>query len=295
LILRIARNAVNQPFAHEVAVVVGKRYRIQGWFRGDGNAFPRLAQGSALAIVDGTTSTDWQEFDVEAVADSTSFLFFSRTSTGTEHTEWDDVTITEVNPLNGDITGATINVSAGSKLKKAYTFDGTNDFSNIFSGEINSIFDPTKGTLLAFAKVSGSGVWTDSTTRFIAKLQVDANNRVDIFKTTTNDRLQVRYEASGTEESIAIDTSAPTDYFMVAMTWDSSGNIIGYLNGVETGTPQSIAGTWVGNLLSTATTIGAANTTPGNVWDGDLAHVQLLTEVLSAADILRIAKLGGVA
>ena len=292
-VLRIARNASANPGAREVNLLtVGKRYRVVAWARSDGNATPSI--GGGAPTTNGTTSTDWQQFDFEFVATSANINFTSTTNTGTEYTEWDDISVTEANPLNGDITGATINQSAGSKLKKSYSFDKTNDFVDVYSAEINSIFDPTKGTLLCFAKVSGAGVWEDGAQRFLVGLRADATNFIQITKDSVNNQLKVSYNAGGTREDITPALTA-TDYFMAAVTWNSTGNFICYVNGVQSGTPQAIGGTWVGNLLSTQTVLGAISTTPSNVWDGELTHPQLLTEVLSATEILSIARRGGTA
>ena len=86
-----------------------------------------------------------------------------------------------------------------------------------------------------------------------------------------------------------------TDYQMYAFTWDVSGNVILYINGISVGTPQAIANTLAGNLALTDVVIGSTNTTPANVWDGEISHPQLLTEVLSATELLQIARRGGTA
>jgi hypothetical protein len=57
-----------------------------------------------------------------------------------------------------------------------------------------------------------------------------------------------------------------------------------YINATKIGTSSGL-GTWVGNLLSTATVIGAANTTPANVWSGDIAYIPIANQVQSQAEI----------
>lgn len=295
-VLRVARNGVDNPYALQSPATKGKRFKITGWARGNGAAFPIIYAGSLGTIWTGTTSATWQEISVEYTASAAGVFLQVLATIGTNYSEFDDISVTEVNSLNGDITGATINVSAGSKLKKAYTFDGANDYSDIHSAEINSIFNPDKGTLLAFAKVSGSGVWTDSTERDLVRLRVDGNNEIILNKQTVDNELRWYYGASGTGDNV-VDTSlnGSIGFFLMAMTWDTSADEMkAYLNGTQVGSTQTGLGTWIGNLSSTQSVIGAINTTPSSVWDGDISHVALLTEVLSGAEIFRIAKLGGV-
>ena len=293
-VIRVARNGVDLPFARQVIIMtIGKRYRVIAWTRSDGNATPRIQDDGGGGIHDGTTDTAWQLIDFEFTAIGTG-LGLVAVASGTEYVEWDDVSVTEANPLNGDITGAFIDQSAGSKLKKSYLFDGTNDFVNIHSAEINSIFDPTKGTLLAFAKVSGAGVWSDGADGELIRLLVDGSNFVFIDKTSTANQLRGRYAGGGTQDTVTIATST-TDWFMLAMTWDTSGGgaLKVYFNGVQSGSTQTGLGTWVGNFPSTNANIGAGSTSPSLVFDGNIAHTTLLTEVLSASDILKISNLAG--
>ena len=267
-------------------LTVGKRYRMN---------LVGSTTSSDLSVRNGAASVNYSgqltgslDETFEFTAQTDGGIYFRHGAAGTTDIDWTLTTITEANPLNGDITGATVGVSAGSKLKKAYTFDAANDFVDIYSAEMNSIFDPTKGTLLAFAL---SDTWAAGID-YMAILGVDANNEVVLTRSATD--LILTYGAGGTDESVTIASGSPAGYFMVALTWDVSGNAVkAYYNGVQSGSTQTIAGTWVGNLASTLAVIGASVTTPSNVWSGDIAHWELLTEVLTSTEILKIATLGG--
>ena len=267
-------------------LTVGKRYRMN---------LVGSTTSSDLSVRNGAASVNYSgqltgslDETFEFTAQTDGGIYFRHGAAGTTDIDWTLTTITEANPLNGDITGATVGVSAGSKLKKAYTFDAANDFVDIHSAEINSVFDPTKGTLLAFAL---SDTWAAGID-YMAILGVDANNEVVLTRSATD--LILTYGAGGTDESVTIASGSPAGYFMVALTWDVSGNAVkAYYNGVQSGSTQTIAGTWVGNLASTLAVIGASVTTPSNVWSGDIAHWELLTEVLTSTEILKIATLGG--
>jgi hypothetical protein len=115
--LRIARNAVNNPYAEQVGIMdVGKEYRFRGWAKSDGNAYPTLSVAGQL-VWQGTLSTDWQYFDVTDVTISSGTLqLISTTSTGTEYTEWDEISITETGVLivNGQIFNLYTDYIAGA-------------------------------------------------------------------------------------------------------------------------------------------------------------------------------------
>lgn len=104
--LKIARNAVNNPYAEQVAIMeVGEDYRFRGWARSDGSAVPQLIVAGQV-VWTGTTSTDWQPFDVvDTTISSGTLRLTSFTSTGTEYTEWDNIEISGSGVLivNGQI------------------------------------------------------------------------------------------------------------------------------------------------------------------------------------------------
>jgi hypothetical protein len=286
--LRIAYGGTTNPQVSQSDLIIGRTYHISGWYRGDGTFAPRVFDTTAVFDSTGTSSTTWQFFDLTAVASvSTSFtLRCNATSAG--FCEFDDISITEVSPLVGFTTnGVTLGSStgAGGHLTNAYTFDGTNDYVNIYSGELNSAFNATEGSLIAWAKVSGSGVWTDTTTRRIALIGVDAStNLVSISRSTTNNLLNVAYVANSVSKNVAITTSS-TNWMQIAVTWSRSNDqMIVYFNGAQSGSTQTGLGTWSGNLGSTNTEIGA-NASGLNPWSGMINDVHLYTRALTAEEI----------
>jgi hypothetical protein len=96
-ILRIARNAVNNPYATQSILTVGQAYRVTGWARGDGTARPEIYFGTSQIWV-GTTSTDWQYIDAVGVHPDfgTQFRLWVQTSSGTTYAEFDDITLTQL-------------------------------------------------------------------------------------------------------------------------------------------------------------------------------------------------------
>jgi hypothetical protein len=178
--------------------------------------------------------------------------------------------------------------TASGHLTNAYTFDGTNDNVNIYSSDLNSAFNPSEGTFVAWAKVSGAGIWTDNTLHVIARLDAnDNNNFIALDKNSTN-KLLFRYAAGGTTKSIT-ETSAlaPAGWFQVVFSWSkASDEVKAYINGSQIGTTQTGLGTWSANLSSATTLIGAAATSAGTFpWSGMINDVRLYNRALTGSEI----------
>jgi len=75
----------------------------------------------------------------------------------------------------------------------------------------------------------------------------------------------------------------PTAFFHVGLTISKANDrLIAYINGVPQ-TPLASLGTFVGAPASTTCVIGSANTTPATLWAGNIAHVAVYAQELSAA------------
>ena len=192
---------------------------------------------------------------------------------------------------DGTYSGVTLDAITGPAGLPTGQWDGTNDVLDIYSTSLRDAFNDAEGTAMVWAKVSGAGVWTDSTNRYLLNLRTDSNNQVQFLKLTSNNDIFIRYEAGGVQETVTDSSLAGTlDWFHLAITWSvAADEMKAYINGSQVGSTQTVLGTWVGNLSSTETVIGAANTTPGSVWDGYLAHPAIWTTPLTGAQILDLA------
>jgi len=87
------------PQISQTLLTVGETYRIMGRVRSDGTETPWVFN-SPGTLWTGTTSTDWQYFDVvyEATNAQLSFVFALTGPAGTEYVEWDDIFVTLVEP-----------------------------------------------------------------------------------------------------------------------------------------------------------------------------------------------------
>lgn len=188
---------------------------------------------------------------------------------------------------NGLYTGVTLGQPGvpGMGMTSPF-FDGANDFNNIYSAGLNADFDGAEGAVLAWAKVSGAGVWEDSTNRKIVHLGVDATtNRITIFRPTGNNTITFTYEAGNVVETQNATLSS-LGFVCYAMTWSKSGDAVKYyLGGATVGATDTSLGVWAGNLGNTVNTIGVGNTTPGAVWSGNIGPAVLYNKALTAAQI----------
>jgi hypothetical protein len=290
-IIRVARNGSNQPNASQAVLVIGKTYRFTGYARSGSttDSSPRVYNsGTTLTTGNSTDTTTWQFFDVTFLATGTGLGIGTSTSTGTNFVDWDDISVSEVDPLvgvntNGVIPGST----ASGHLQTGYTFDGSNDVVNIYSSDLNSVFNQSEGTLVVWAKVSGSGVWTDGVERRIAVLLSDSSNQMHIRKSSASNRVDLTFTSGGTQKQISLTSFSPTTWQQYAITWSASNDQFkAYLNGAQSGATSTGLGTWTGNLSSTQTVIGNLNSSgTTNPWSGMINDVRLYSRALSASEI----------
>lgn len=286
-LIRVTSGGSTFGYTSQTLLNVGKNYYTTGYGRGDGSNYPDIGFGN-FGVAIGTTSTSWQFLQGSLVASSgisNSFRLFTPLNSG--YTEYDDLTLNEISPLSGIPTNGVVqgaSVGAGGHGTSAYSFDGTNDTVNVNSSDFNSIFNPNMGTIVAWAKVSDSSVWTDGVFRYITYFGADGNNRILIQKASSNNALRVYYIAGGNSKQMDT-TYSSTGWFQIALSWDkTSDQLKMYLNGVQTGGTTGL-GSFSGNLASTTTTIGAANTTGNNSWSGLINDVKLYGRALTTEEI----------
>lgn len=282
-VLRVTRLVNNNPNTRQAILTVGQRYKSINWARSDGNAVPRFL---AVALFwTGTNSAAWQNSDFEFVATSTAARLQSFTSTGTEYTEWDDVSLKEANPLNGDHTGVTLGQSGNAQVPYMVEYGGVADYTNVDSAGYNSKLDPTEFALSILVQ---KPTW-DAVERYFVSHTVDANNWIRMGETGTTGQLVWEVRAGGTTEQILLASGSPTDVFQMGIQVKS-----GVMSAIYRGEiidTENVAGTFVGNFDTMI--IGAKNDTPNNVHLGKLAYHTHTSDEKSASQWLREARAAG--
>lgn len=93
-VLRVAHGGTQDPYAFQVVLVPGTRYRLNGWARGDATFLPFI-QDAATLIWSGTNSTTWQKLDVIFRAVGTDLRLYARANAA-GYCEFDNISVTEV-------------------------------------------------------------------------------------------------------------------------------------------------------------------------------------------------------
>lgn len=188
------------------------------------------------------------------------------------------------NPLNASMIGSQPAQRFSRGLPWANSYDGNNDFDNIYSTTLNSVFDGSVGTLIAFFQVGNAAVWTDGQFRRVVNIQVDGFNRVYISRTNIDNELQIVYEANDVLLVDNIGGLTTLEPLMAAVTWNKSvDNVTTYFNDAISASFSGL-GVWSGALSSTGCKIGAVDGV--SFWDGLIADVIYNpTRAMSAAEI----------
>ena len=174
----------------------------------------------------------------------------------------------------------------------AVSFDGTNEFVNIYSAGLNGAFNGQEFTIGLWAKAAASTLWTDSAFHITCGIGVNGSNQILLYKVSANNTFRFYYAAGGTVKSVDLIAS-PTTYQFYAITVSKSANQVkAYINGVQTGATQTGLGTWAGSLNSALCGIAVANTsTATQTWYGSIAHTLIYNRALSATEIASLASL----
>jgi len=148
-VLKVAYNGTTNPFAYQ-AQVVGKTYRVTGWARGDGTAYP-VYSDSGYTTWAGTTSTEWQRFDIvyEVVGGTQARLYAMTSSSG--YTEWDDLVFVE---HVGKTTNAEQQLLADGDMEDADTSAWTAINSATLSKESGAAEDGARITRVTYGGLS---------------------------------------------------------------------------------------------------------------------------------------------
>ena len=170
------------------------------------------------------------------------------------------------------------------------TFDGANDFVDIYSATLAAAFSVAAGSVALWARVSAAGIWTDGSNDVLSHIGVNGTtNFVRLMKAAAADNIQASYVAGGvTDTSAAVYNNVA--WFQAAFSWDTAADqAIFYLGGVQQGAALETLGVWAGALGATVCAIGAQTTTPALPWSGWLAHCIVWDRALAPAEIAALA------
>jgi hypothetical protein len=192
------------------------------------------------------------------------------------------------NGRNGASTAVALGHPGPGGRASGVLLDGSTSYINWYSTSLRDAFNNAEGSLVVWCKVP-SAVWTDGASHTLCRLRADANNSIDINKSTTNNRVNCAYLAGSTNSQVQITSITSLDWLCFGLTWSKAADqVIGYMNGVQQGATLTGLGVWAGNLASGNTVVGAATLTPTGAWNGHIAHAALWSTPLTAAEMLRL-------
>ena len=268
-----------------LTVVPGATYTWRFWARGDGTNAGRFSiwNSEAGAYLDGyapastgVTGEEYTEkvvtFTVPTGCTAVNLQLWAPAASG-GITYFDDVSLAATTP-NGIGDGRT-----------SPFYDGIQDRVDL-SGSIAGLaaaFNPSAGTMWAWGRVSGAGVWSDGAARGLAVFGVNVNNRFLIARSTGNNELLAVGFAGATGGTRNLGIAPSTDWFCAGIRW-KDGTAQGLLNGVPVGATWAL-GNWAGSLIKDYVGIGDYDSdTAVYPWSGLIGPTALSSRWLNDAE-----------
>lgn len=188
-----------------------------------------------------------------------------------KHEETSGTAIVEaINGYNGTYAGVDL-----AQDKEPFTcpyFDRVNDYGDIKTAQMVAAADVNKGSFVQFVKpVDAAYISTIGILGATLNLVfVNGNNIISAGKIGAAYYLKYVGAAVGKTLSVPFLDA----WFQVGGTWDTTADEVKYFhNGAQYGSTLDTLTAPVGSM--TVATVGAADTTPTNVWDGWLAHTAI--------------------
>ncbi len=195
------------------------------------------------------------------------------------------------NGNNGQYTGVLLGQPGIGDGRTAPFFDGTSDFVDILFGGFGPLFNGAEGSISIWGIVENVGVWTDGDARDIVRLREGlASADLLIIRKLNPSQLQFRYSTDTAGAYIFNAATNDINWFHAAITWSQAGALTEfYFNGAVVGPSGNSAAPWGADPNGIANTIGASETTPFSVWQGNIAHAAIFDYELSPAQVLDLA------
>ena len=250
---------INTVISQSVVVVPGTTYRLRFFTEGDG------ALAGRYQIYDATNGAD----------------IVAATSTGVVGAAYAAVVV-EFTAPTGCISATIYFWCPGTNGGIAYF-----DAAEVRPAGLG--FNPDSGAIIAFIKTDAT--WAELIDRYVINLTADAQNQIQIWKSSTAGRFYFRHEAGGDSKLMAVNGMTTLDWFCVGMMWDLHTNdeVRIFMDGVDTDGGVGLGG-WEGNLDSNLTVIGASENDGSDCWDGGIGITAVYNTIKSDAEMLYLSK-----
>ncbi len=166
-VLRVAYGGTTVPYTYQNSTMLGHRYHLRGWARGDGTWSPLIVD-SGVTLWTGTSSTDWQLFDITYTAAGTN-IRFGELATGAGYTEWDDITLDRVYGAGDEILAQNNGVVDVGIYDDEIMYQGERNRLQVYGpragGMVNNVVNWTYEYLPFVVDLNAAGDWSinDST------------------------------------------------------------------------------------------------------------------------------------
>lgn len=193
------------------------------------------------------------------------------------------------NGYDGTYYGVTLNQidGAGSTMGRAGLWDGLNDWADVFSAGLASVYNSDKYTVILWFKAYDSAVWSGTAYKFIVSLRTETGGSTvsaQLLKNNAENQLLLTYANGNTFPTSAFSS---TDWTFAAIVRDtSSNNEKWYLNNTEINSQAASA--WTKTI--TRASIGALNQAHAEYYFyGYIQHVAIFDTALSSDQIAYLA------
>lgn len=190
---------------------------------------------------------------------------------------------------NGSYTGVTLASTTAPGGTLAPYWDGTNDSATLTSTALNTAFNRSEFTMMAWAKMDF--LWSEAIYREVMAARVNNTNRAYFIKLNANGQFAFLYNGnSATTKQQTWTGQTSTGWMHFAMTVSVANNrVYTYINGVQFDSPNSGITAFVGNPTTTLGVDGVSSR-----WKGWIAHSAIWNRPLTTTEITNLYTLGGV-
>lgn len=154
-------------------------------------------------------------------------------------------------------------------------FISLNSGVNAYSTTFNTFFDGNKGSLLLWIRTSGL-IWTSGNEHWIFRAEVDSNNKIWIYKSTTDGQIVASITANGVTRTATLSGLTTTDWFSLGLTWSNDDRqILLYINGEVRAVDIFYTQPFTGSLSSFGVIFGAETLAGVDALSSDIAYAAI--------------------
>jgi hypothetical protein len=167
------------------------------------------------------------------------------------------------------------------------SFDGVNDYVNIYTPSIGTAFNINAGSVSFWFNPNATQLASTTSYELLMFNDSAVTNGVRVFKTGVANQFFFRRAS----QTITVTISS-AQWTHIAMTWDTAQNrLIAYVGGNQQGSPAASPNISSFTLTSTRATLGAHNTSGTLPFNGGMSNAAFWARELSSSEVANLANL----